>query len=64
MFYSMWHFAPKLFLAGGLKRGGTYYVFGVKDVVRATSFTLNTLSVPPHSRPSAGNNLGALNHTL
>ena len=28
--------------AGGLERGGTDCVFGVKDVVRGTSFTPNT----------------------
>jgi len=42
VFYSMWYNAPKLMPAGGLERGGTDYVFGVKDVVRTTSFTPNT----------------------
>ena len=64
MFYSMWYNAPKLLPAGGLGRGGTDYVFGVKDVARATSFTPNTQSVPPRPRPPAGNNLGALYHML
>ena len=60
MFYSMWYNALKFFPAGGLERRGTDYVFGVKDVARATSFTPNTQSVPPRSRPPAGDNLGAL----
>jgi hypothetical protein len=34
MFYSLWHNAPKLLPAGGLERGGTDYVFGMKDVAR------------------------------
>ena len=32
--YSMWYNAPKLLPVGGLERGGTDYVFGVKDVAR------------------------------
>ena len=32
VFYSVWCNAPKLLPAGGLERGGTAYVFGVKDV--------------------------------
>jgi len=32
VFYSVWYNAPKLLPAGGLERGGTDYVFGVKDV--------------------------------
>jgi len=44
VFYSLWYNAPKLLPAGGLERGGTAYVFGVKDVARrATSFTPNKL---------------------
>ena len=34
MFYSVWYNAPKLLPVGGLERGGTAYVFGVKDVAR------------------------------
>ena len=41
-FYSMWYNAPKLLLVPGLERGGTDYVFGVKNVV--SSFTPNTVS--------------------
>ena len=33
MLYGMRFNAPKLSPAGGLERGGTAYVFGVKDVV-------------------------------
>ena len=42
VFYSVWYNAPKLLPAGGLERGGTDCVFGVKDVAllsQATSFT-------------------------
>ena len=42
VFCSLWYNAPKLLPADGLERGGTEYVFGVKDVARATSFTPNT----------------------
>ena len=34
MFYSLWYNAPKFLTAGGLERGGTDCVFGVKDVAR------------------------------
>jgi len=30
----MWYNAPKLLPAGGLERGGTDYVFGMKGVAR------------------------------
>ena len=63
LFYSMWYNASNL-PAGSLERGGTAYVFGVKDDARLeTSFTPNTQSVPPRSRLRAGK-LGALYHTL
>ena len=45
VYYGMWCNAPNVLSAGGLERGGTDYVFGVKDVARlcrATSFTPNT----------------------
>ena len=32
VFYSLWYNAPKLMPAGGLERGGTDCVFGMKDV--------------------------------
>jgi len=35
--YSLWYNAPKLLPAAGLERGGTHYLFGMKDVARATS---------------------------
>jgi hypothetical protein len=34
VFYSVWYNAPKLLPAGGLQRGGTTYVFGLRDVAR------------------------------
>jgi len=34
MFYSLWYNAPKLLPTGGLDRGGTDYVFCVRDVTR------------------------------
>ena len=53
MFYNMWYNAPKLLPAGGLDRGGSEYVFGVKDVAEqhhshrthATFFTPNTCNI-------------------
>jgi hypothetical protein len=32
VFYSLWYNTPKSLPAGGLERGGTDYVFGVKHV--------------------------------
>ena len=37
LFYSLWYNAPMLLLAGGLERGGTDYVFGMKDVARQSA---------------------------
>ena len=37
VFYSAWYNAPKLLPAGGLERGGTDCVFGMKDVARLSS---------------------------
>ena len=58
MFYSVWYNAPKLLPVGGLERGGTEYVFGLKDFARLLveqnpSHRTHSqgLSVPGH-RPS------------
>jgi hypothetical protein len=47
---------------GGPGCGGVDYVFGVRDVARATSLTPNTQSTPPHPRPPTYYNIRTIHH--
>jgi len=45
-------------LVGDPGCGGVDYVFGVRDIARATSLTPKTQSTPTHPRPPANYNIG------
>ena len=50
MFYSLWYNAPKLLPSGGLERGGTDYVFGVKDDAPISSACFGKFFAHPQER--------------
>ena len=64
----MWYNAPKLLPAGGLERGGTDYVFGVKDVVSNilhTEHIVSNSALQATSRQQLGHILPhAVKHSL
>ena len=61
-FTAMWFIVLMLQQVGGPEYGGVDYVFGVRDVPRATSLTPNILSKPPHSGRPTYYNIRTIHH--